>query len=231
MQYGQPVFRYCAQCVAIWVRSATAVAAICALVQSQKQEESEQQAAQQTCTERLHKKLSALEAQLQAIHRDTAAHASNAAGTPAAGCKSAITLRLTDSKEEETEEADELLRRTAQVLDQLPNAVSPAGAIRQGAPGGNKAHAVIITLASEADRAMVLRTKAILGRNDDTSHLSLIEVLSPDQQRQKNALWSVFIDARIRAGEHPGEGAISTLMVRSFHLPSTTFPFHSPCPQ
>ena len=82
------------------------------------------------------------------------------------------------------------------MLDQLPNDVSPAGAIRQGAPGGNKARAVIITLASEADHAMVLRTKASLGRNDDTRHLSLTEVLSPDQQRQKNALWSVFKDAR-----------------------------------
>ena len=94
------------------------------------------------------KKLSALEAHLQAIQRDTAAHASNVADTPAAGCKSAITLRLTSVKEEEKEEADELRRRTAQVLDQLPNAVSLAVAIRQGGPGGNKACAVIITLAS-----------------------------------------------------------------------------------
>ena len=125
-------------------RSANAVAAVSALVQKQKQDESEQQAAQQSCTERMNKQLSALEAQLQAIHRDTADHASNVADTPAAGCKSAITLRLTGLKEEEKEEADELLRRTAQVLDQLPNAVSPAGAIRQGAPGGNKGRAVII---------------------------------------------------------------------------------------
>ena len=41
-------------------------------------------------------------------------------------------------------EADELLRRTAQVLDQLPNAVSRASATQQRAPGGNKACAVII---------------------------------------------------------------------------------------
>ena len=123
-------------------------------------------------------------------------HASNVTDTPAAGCKSVITLRLTGLKEEEKEETDELLRQTAQVLGQLPNAVSSAGAIRQGPPSGNKARAVIITLASEADRAMVLRTKASLGRNDDTRHLSLNEVLNPDQQRQKNALWSVFKDAR-----------------------------------
>ena len=67
-------------------------------MQKQKQEESEQQAAQQSCTERMNKQLSALEAQLQAIHRDAAAHASNVADTPAAGRKSAITLRLTSDR-------------------------------------------------------------------------------------------------------------------------------------
>ena len=91
-------------------RSATAVADVCALVQKQKQHESEQQATRQSCTDRMNKQLSALEAQLQAIHRDTAAHASNVADILAAGCKSAITLKLTGLKEQEKEEADELLR-------------------------------------------------------------------------------------------------------------------------
>ncbi len=105
-------------------------------------------------------------------------------------------LRLTGLQEDEDETQDDLLQKIHSVLHRLPKNLSAISAQRQGRPGGKKARAVVITFATAQERLDVLRTKASLGKNDETRAFSINELLSPEEQQHKNSLWPIFQQAR-----------------------------------
>ena len=105
-------------------------------------------------------------------------------------------LRLTGLREEKDEDSESLLAKVAEVLETLPCNVAPSDAIRQGQSDPRKCRAVIVTFANACDRDLVLRRKWCLSKQVSTRQLGINEVLTPQQQSQKNALWSTYQQAR-----------------------------------
>ena len=105
------------------------------------------------------------------------------------------TLRMTGLADHENETEEELLFTVQTILNKLPRSIQAEAARRQGRYG-NKACAVIITFASVQDRLDTLRAKAALNRDESTKGYSIHEILSPEEQAQKNAMWQTFLQAR-----------------------------------
>ena len=104
-------------------------------------------------------------------------------------------LRFAGVTEEAEETEESLLNSINDVLDQLSSKVQATGARRQGRPG-KKGRAAIVTFAGFQDRINVLRTKAELNKIPELKQISIDVVLNPDEQKQKNALWPVYVQAR-----------------------------------
>ena len=122
--------------------------------------------------------------------------ASDRGGQPTLQGQTEATLRLTGLPEEDCESDDHLLQRVQSILDQLPRKVSAEAARRQGRYGSKKARAVVITFASMQDRLDTLRAKAALNKDDSTRGYSIHEILNPEEQMQKNAMWPIFLQAK-----------------------------------
>ncbi|KAK9815989.1 hypothetical protein WJX74_007453 [Apatococcus lobatus] len=127
---------------------------------------------------------------------NSAVPAADCDGQPTSQEQTEPTLRLTGLSEEEDETDAELLHKVQSVLDHLPRSVCAEAAKRQGRYGGRKARAVIITFASVQDRLGTLRAKAALNKQESTKGYSIHEILSPEEQMQKNAMWQTFLQAR-----------------------------------
>ena len=105
-------------------------------------------------------------------------------------------LRCTGLEEGSAEAEEDLLARVNKVLGRLSSQVEATGAKMQGRPGTRKGRAVIITFAMPSDRSAVLRTKAELSKIADLRSISIDVVLNAEEQQQKNAFWSVYMQAR-----------------------------------
>ncbi len=143
--------------------------------------------------ERLEESCRELES-LRELHRQQ----SNAAGPPSVALENGhpFTLRCTGLKEEGDETDEELLDKVNSKLGQLSSQAVAVGAERQGRPGGRKSRAVIIAFGNLKDRSAVLRTKSELSKTTELRCISIDVVLNADEQRQKNALWPMYIQAK-----------------------------------
>ncbi len=143
--------------------------------------------------ERLEESCRELES-LRELHKQQ----SNAAGPPSVALENGhpFTLRCTGLKEEGDETDEELLDKVNSKLGQLSSQAVAVGAERQGRPGGRKSRAVIIAFGNLKDRFAVLRTKSKLSKTTELRCISIDVVLNADEQRQKNALWPMYIQAK-----------------------------------
>ena len=84
------------------------------------------------------------------------------------GTDQALTLRLTDLKEEAGEDRQGLMDKADTILKTLPRQIAVSDVARQGVQGSRLARAIILTFGSEDERASVLRCKARLSRKEET---------------------------------------------------------------
>lgn len=145
--------------------------------------------------------INSLRTEVQQLRKDQsrsgfAAAAASPAAEGSSESEQLSVLRLTGLREENDEDSGSLLAKVAEVLDTLPCEVAPSDAVRQGQSDPRKCRAVIITFANSRDRDLVLRKKWYLSKQDSTQQLGINEVLTPQQQSQKNALWGTYQQAR-----------------------------------
>ena len=92
----------------------------------------------------------------------------------------------------------ELLQAVTDLLATLPRVVEPVAASRCGVSSNREgaARPVHVTLATIADIEDVLRCKAALSKDPETSKISINEVLTREEQAHKQALWGLYVAAK-----------------------------------
>ena len=145
--------------------------------------------------------MSSMRTEMQQLRKDQSRSGfAAAAAAPAAEGSSESeqlpVLRLTGLREEKDEDSESLLAKVAEVLETLPCNVAPFDAICRGQSDPRNCRAVIAIFANARDHDLVLRSKCCLSKQDSTRQLGINEVLTPQQQSQRNALWSTYQQAR-----------------------------------
>lgn len=109
-----------------------------------------------------------------------------------------LQLRVTHLPEKRGEDSAELLQAVTDLLATLPRVVEPVAASRCGVSSNREgaARPVHVTLATIADIEDVLRCKAALSKDPETSKISINEVLTREEQAHKQALWGLYVAAK-----------------------------------
>ena len=109
-----------------------------------------------------------------------------------------LQLRVTHLPEKRGEDSAELLQAVTDLLATLPRVVEPVAASRCGVSSNRQgaARPVLVTLATIADIEDVLRCKAALSKDPETSKISINEVLTREEQAHKQALWGLYVAAK-----------------------------------
>ena len=109
-----------------------------------------------------------------------------------------LQLRVTHLPEKRGEDSAELLQAVTDLLATLPRVVEPVAASRCGVSSNREgaARPVHVTLATITDIEDVLRCKAALSKDPETSKISINEVLTREEQAHKQALWGLYVAAK-----------------------------------